>query len=180
MTRILLGISASAAVAKAADLASKLRQANHEVDVVMTPNAAKLISPQLLEALTNRPVFVNEFGPERNRAMDHIDLARSTELLLIAPASADFIGVLSAGLAPNLLATLCLAIPSGVPRVLIPAMNPHMFAQPAVQRNLATLSGDGWRVEQPDSGEVACGDEGPGRFLETSEVLERLGDLLRD
>lgn len=179
MTRILLGISASAAVAKAADLASKLRGAGHEVSAVLTPNAAELISPQLLEALTGQPTHVHEYGPDRRCAMDHIDLARRTELLLIAPATADLIGLLAAGLAPNLLTTLSLAIPAGVPRVLIPAMNPHMFAQPAVQRNLATLAGDGWRVEQPNVGEVACGDEGPGRFLETAEVLERLGDLLR-
>ena len=178
MTRILLGISASAAVAKAADLASKLRQAGHEVNVVLTPNAAELISAQLFEALTGRPVHVAEYGPERRCAMDHIDLARTTELLLIAPATADLIGLLAAGLAPNLLTTLTLAIPAGVPRVLIPAMNPHMYAQPVVQRNLETLAKDGWRVEEPATGEVACGDEGPGRFLETFEVLEHLGDLL--
>jgi len=179
MTRILLGISASAAVAKAADLASKLRQAGHEVNVVLTPHAAELISPQLFEALTGRPCHVTEYGEDRRFAMDHIELARSTELLLIAPATADLIGQLALGLAPNLLTTLTLAIPSGVPRVLIPAMNPHMYGQPAVQRNLQTLAGDGWRVEQPADGEVACGDEGPGRFLETAEVFERLGDLLR-
>jgi len=178
MTRILLGISASAAVAKAADLASKLRQAGHEVNVVLTPNAAELISAQLFEALTGRPFPVDEYGPERRCAMVHIDLARTTELLLIAPATADLIGLLAAGLAPNLLTTLTLAIPAGVPRVLIPAMNPHMYAQPVVQRNLETLAKDGWRVEEPATGEVACGDEGPGRFLETFEVLERLGDLL--
>jgi phosphopantothenoylcysteine synthetase/decarboxylase len=178
MTRILLGISASAAVAKAADLASKLRQAGHEVNVVLTPNAAELISAQLLEALTGRPVHVSEYGPNRRCAMDHIELARKTELLLIAPATADLIGQLAAGLAPNLLTTLSLAIPADVPRVLIPAMNPFMYAQPAVQRNLKTLASDGWRVEEPATGEVACGDEGPGRFLETHEVLRRLGDLL--
>jgi len=178
MTRILLGVGASAAVHKAADLASKLHGAGHAVFAVLTPRAAELISAQLFEALTGNPASVNEYGPGRQAAMDHIDLARRTELLLVAPATADLIGRLAHGLAGDLLTTMSLAVPVGVPRVLAPAMNPHMWAQPVVQRNLELLRQDGWRVLQPAEGALACGDQGPGRLVEPLELIAALGDLL--
>ncbi|MDF1798160.1 MAG: flavoprotein [Planctomycetota bacterium] len=178
MTRILLGCGASAALHKAADLASKLKGAGHEVHAVLTPNADRLVSAQLFEALTGHPALVHEFGEGRMTAMDHISLAQGSELLLVAPATADLVGRLAHGLATDLLTTMALAIPASVPRVIVPAMNPHMWAQPAVGRNLATLAGDGWRVLQPETGEMACGDVGPGRFPETADLLQRLADLL--
>lgn len=178
MTRILLGVGASAAVHKAADLASKLHGAGHEVFAVLTPRASELISAQLFEALTGHPAAVHEYGPGRQAAMDHIDLARKTELLLVAPATADLIGRLAHGLAGDLLTTLALAVPPAVPRVLAPAMNPHMWGQTVVQRNLEVLRGDGWRVISPAEGEMACGDEGPGRLVEPQDLIAALGDLL--
>lgn len=178
MTRILLGMGASAAVHKGADLASKLTSAGHEVFAALTPRAAELISAQLLEALTGHPASVQEFGSARNQAMDHIDLARRCELLLIAPATADLIGRLAHGLAGDLLTTLALAVPMEVPRVIAPAMNVNMWKQPVVQRNLETLRSDGWRVICPTEGEQACGDVGPGRLPETTELIAALGELL--
>lgn len=178
MTRIVLGCGASAALHKAADLASKLKGAGHDVTAVLTPRADELVSAQLFEALTGRRAYVHEYGPGRMAAMDHIELVRDTELLLVAPATADLLGRLAHGLATDLLSTMALAVPAAVPRVVVPAMNPHMWAQPAVQRNLGVLAGDGWRVLQPDEGEMACGDVGVGRFPEPAELLERLADLL--
>ena len=178
MTRILLGLSASAAIHKGADLASKLTGAGHEVTAVLTPRAAELIAPQLFEALTGRAAFVTEYGPARQSAIDHIELARATELLVISPATADFIGRLAHGLAGDLLTTLALALPADVPRFVCPAMNPHMWAKPPVQRNLELLRGDGWHVLTPDEGVMACGDEGPGRLPETPAIMAALGDHL--
>ncbi len=178
MTRILLGCGASAAIHKAADLASKLKAAGHEVTAVLTPRADQLVSAHLFEALTGHRAHVHEFGDGRMEAMDHINLAQACELLLVAPATADLLGRLANGLATDLLTTMALAIPAGVPRVLVPAMNPHMWAQPAVARNLATLAGDGWRVVQPETGEMACGDVGPGRFPEPADLISGLADLL--
>jgi len=178
MTRILLGCGASAALHKAADLASKLKAAGHEVTAVLTPNADRLVSAQLFEALTGRRAHVHEYGEGRMEAMDHIELARSCELLLVAPATADLLGRLAHGLATDLLSTMALAVPVGVPRVVVPAMNPNMWAQPAVARNLETLAGDGWRVVHPDEGEMACGDTGPGRFPEVPDLMARLADHL--
>jgi len=178
MTRVLLGMGASAAVHKGADLASKLTGAGHDVFAVLTPHAAELIAAQLLEALTGNPAGVHEFGAGRAAAMDHIDLAKRTELLLIAPATADLIARLAHGLAGDLLTTLALAVPVSVPRVIAPAMNPHMWQQPVVQRNLDILRSDGWRVLDPASGEMACRDTGPGRLPETADLIAALGDLL--
>jgi len=178
MKRVLLGVSASAAVHKGADLASKLTGLGHAVTAVLTPRAAELIAPQLFEALTGRAAFVTEYGPERQNAMDHIELARAAELVVIAPATADLIGRLAHGLAGDLLTTLALAIPSGVPRVVCPAMNPHMWDKPAVQRNLALLREDGWRVLTPADGQMACGDAGTGRLPEVADLLEALAGEL--
>jgi len=178
VTRILLGCGASAALHKGVDLASKLTQAGHEVRAVLTPSAAKLIAPQLFEAVTARPAQVDEFGAERQGAMDHIELSAWGELLLVAPATADLIARLALGLGGDLLGTVALAFPSERPRLVAPAMNPRMLQSPPIARHLETLAGDGWRVLAPGSGAMACGDVGPGRLPEPAEILaelERLG-----
>jgi phosphopantothenoylcysteine decarboxylase/phosphopantothenate--cysteine ligase len=177
MTRILLGAGASVAVYKACDLASKLAQAGHEVRAVLTPRAAELVSPQLFEAVTGQPAQVDEFGPQRRGAMDHIELASWGERLLVAPASADLIARLALGLGGDLLTTVALALPVGRPRVVCPAMNPHMLAAPPLVRHLETLRGDGWQVIEPDEGHMACGDAGRGRLPEPADLVARLEAL---
>jgi phosphopantothenoylcysteine synthetase/decarboxylase len=179
MSRVVLGVSASVAIYKACDLASQLTQAGDEVRVVMTPNAAKLVSPQLFEAVSGQPAAVDEFGGTREGAMDHITLARWAEALVVAPATANTLGRLACGLADDLLGSLALAVhPAKTKRMLAPAMNPVMFASPAVQRNLAQLVEDGWALCEPDSGRVACEDVGPGRLAEPQRIAEALAELL--
>ena len=181
MPEVLLGCGASAALHKACDLASKLTQAGHRVRTVLTPTAAKLIRPQLFEALTGEGAFVDEFaeGPGGRRgAMDHIELAGWARLALVAPASADLCSQLALGLAGDLLTTAFLALPAGVPRLLCPAMNSHMLDAPPIRRNLEVLMGDGWTVLTPGEGHLACGVQGQGRLVEVEEILaavERLG-----
>ena len=178
MTRILLGAGASAALYKACDLASQLSQRGNEVRVVLTPNAARLVAPQLFEAVTGQPAQVDEFGDQRRGAMDHIELSAWGELLVVAPATADLVARLALGLAGDLLGTVALALDSACPRLIAPAMNPRMLAAPATARHLETLQGDGWRVLAPGHGHMACGDAGPGRLSEPEEIvaeLERLG-----
>jgi phosphopantothenoylcysteine decarboxylase/phosphopantothenate--cysteine ligase len=177
MTHILLGAGASVAIYKACDLASKLAQAGHEVRAVLTPRAAELVAPQLFEAVTGQPAQVDEFGPRRRGAMDHIELATWGELLLMAPASADLIARLALGLAGDLLTTVALAWPVDRPRVICPAMNPNMLAAAPLQRHLGTLRQDGWQVVEPGEGHVACGDAGKGRLPEPGEILARLQEL---
>jgi phosphopantothenoylcysteine decarboxylase/phosphopantothenate--cysteine ligase len=172
MPRILLVCGASAALHKAADLASKLAQRPHQVRAVLTPRAAELVSPQLFEALTGEPAQVSEFGPQRRGAMDHIELAKWAELVLVAPASADLVSRLALGLADDLASTVCLALSARTPRLIAPAMNPAMLESPPIVRNLGLLREAGWRVLEPASGPMACRDEGRGRLPEPAELAE--------
>jgi phosphopantothenoylcysteine decarboxylase/phosphopantothenate--cysteine ligase len=179
MSRILLCAGASVAIYKACDLASKLTQAGDSVRTVLTPAAAKLVSPQLFAAVTGQSAQASEFGDERRGAMDHIELAEWAELLLVAPASADLVGRLANGLADDLVATVALAFAHGRPRLVCPAMNPKMLEHPAVARNLARLREDGWEVLEPEAGHMACGDEGKGRLPEPATIQVRVRELLR-
>ena len=179
MSRILLGSGASAALHKAVDLASKLTQDGHEVRCLLTPSAARLIAPQLFEAVTGQPAASDEFGPERRGAMDHVTLGAWAEAVVVAPATADLVGRIALGLAPDLLGSTLLAVPPGVPRLAAPAMNPHMLAALPVQRNLATLRADGWRVLEPATGRLACDVHGAGRLPEVGDLRAAIGELLR-
>jgi len=177
MTNVLLAAGASVAVYKACDLASKLTQAGHAVRTVLTPAAARLVSPQLFEAVSGEPALVDEFSEQRRGAMDHIELASWAELFLVAPATADLIARLALGLAGDLAGTVSLALAPGTPRLLCPAMNPNMLAAPVVQRHLELLRGDGWEVVEPAEGHLACGDAGRGRLPEPDEILARVRAL---
>ena len=110
--------------------------------------------------------------------MDHIELARWGECLVLAPATADVIGRLAHGLGGDLLTTTAMALPAERPRVLCPAMNPNMLAHPPVGRNIEALVEDGWTLIEPEEGVLACGDEGPGRLAEPEAIVARLASLL--
>ncbi len=171
MAHILLCCSASVSVYKACDLASKLAQNGHQVRTAMTENAARLVSPQLFHAVTGEAAQVSEWGDERRGAMDHIELSRSVDLVIVAPCSADLAGRLAHGMANDLVTTTLLAVPAGVPRLVCPAMNPHMLANPAVQRNLDVLRADGWSLVEAEEGHMACGDKGAGRLAEPATIV---------
>jgi len=162
--KILLGITGGIAAYKAAELVRLLTRAGAEVRVVMTPAAQEFVQPLTYQALSGHRVYTDLFDAEAESAMDHIELARWCDLLVVAPASADFLGKMNAGYADNLLLTLCLA--SKQPVAVAPAMNQQMFANPATRDNLHNLTGRGVLVWGPDEGEQACGDVGPGRMLE--------------
>jgi phosphopantothenoylcysteine decarboxylase/phosphopantothenate--cysteine ligase len=169
--KIVLAAGASAALHKACDLASQLSQGGHAVRSVLTPHAARLVSPQLFAALTGEPAASDEFGPERRAAMDHIDLAHWAELFLVAPAPADLVARLALGLADDLVTTTALALDARTPRLLAPAMNPNMWDAPPTRRHLATLRQDGWRILDPDAGHTACGVQGKGRMAEPEAIV---------
>ena len=177
MKHILLGVSASVALYKACDLASRLTQNGFQVRCVLTENAARLVAPQLFEAVTGQVAQTSEWGSERQGAMDHIDLARWADAMVVAPATADLIGRLSHGLADDLLGTVALAVEPAKPRLLCPAMNPVMLSAPAVVRNLERLIADGWQIEEPGEGHMACGEAGRGRLSEPAAIVERVEGL---
>jgi phosphopantothenoylcysteine synthetase/decarboxylase len=178
VTRLLLAASASVSVYKACDLASRLTQKGYAVRALLTARAAELVSPQLFEAVTGEPAYTSEFDATRRGAMDHVELARWGEALLVAPCSADLAARLALGLADDLVTTTALALPAGRPRLACPAMNPEMLASPAVRRNLDRLVEDGWRVLEPDSGHMACGVTGKGRLPDPERIVAWLSDEL--
>ena len=167
--RILLGITGGIAAYKAAELVRLLRKSNAEVQVVMTRAATEFITPLTLQALSGRTVRQDFFDPNDEASIGHIDLARWADLILIAPASADFMARLAHGLANDLLSTLCLA--TTAPIALAPAMNQQMWLNPATQANAKLLQERNIKLWGPDEGAQACGETGPGRMLEPSELL---------
>ncbi|MCG8429056.1 MAG: bifunctional phosphopantothenoylcysteine decarboxylase/phosphopantothenate--cysteine ligase CoaBC [Chromatiales bacterium] len=174
--RILVGVTGGIAAYKSAELVRLLGKQGAEVRVVMTAAAGEFITPMTLQALSGYPVRQSLFDQAHEAAMGHIELARWADLILIAPASADFMARLAQGMADDLLTTLCLA--RTVPLAIAPAMNQAMWANPATQANLATLQSRGIDCWGPDAGSQACGEVGPGRMLEpeaqTELVIARL------
>jgi len=174
MANVLLAVSGSVAIYKSCDLASKLTQAGHRVRAVMTQHAAQLLNPQLFEAVTGEHAHTSEWGRERKAAMDHIDLAKWGDVLIVAPCSADLAARLAHGMADDLVTTVALAFPTTKPRCVFAAMNPTMLANPAVKRNLERLTADGWLSMPPAIGATACGDVGQGRLPEPADILRWL------
>lgn len=168
--RILLGITGGIAAYKAAELVRRLRDRGAEVRVVMTRAAQEFITPLTLQALSGNPVHTTLLDPAAEAAMGHIELARWADLVVVAPASADFIARLAHGHADDLLSTLCLATPA--PIVLAPAMNQGMWRDASTQANVALLRARHIDLWGPADGEQACGDVGPGRMLEPDQIAQ--------
>lgn len=166
--RILLGVTGGIAAYKSADLTRRLREAGAAVRVVMTDAACEFITELTLQAVSGQPVHRNLLDTQAESAMGHIELARWADAILVAPASADFLARLSQGRGDDLLTTLCLA--SAAPLAVAPAMNQQMWRNPATQANVATLRQRGVQVFGPAEGSQACGDVGPGRMLEPTEL----------
>jgi len=166
--RILLGVTGGIAAYKSADLVRRLREAGAAVRVVMTDAACEFITELTLQAVSNNPVQRNLLDTRAESAMGHIELARWADAILVAPASADFLARLAQGRGDDLLATLCLA--SAAPLAVAPSMNQQMWRNPATQANTASLRQRGVQIFGPGEGSQACGDVGPGRMLEPTEL----------
>jgi phosphopantothenoylcysteine decarboxylase/phosphopantothenate--cysteine ligase len=173
---ILLGVTGGIAAYKSPDLVRRLRERGAEVQVVMTEAARQFVTPTTFQAVSGRPVRTDLWDAAAEAAMGHIELARWAHFVLIAPASADFLARIAAGLADDLLATLCLA--TEAPIAAAPAMNHIMWANAATRANVATLAARGVRLLGPAEGDQACGEIGEGRMLEPLELADRLQALL--
>ena len=172
--RIVLGITGGIAAYKAAELTRLLVKAGATVDVVMTEAATHFVTPVTFQALSGRPVVTDQWDARFAANMAHIDLTRGADLVLVAPASADFMARTANGLAGDLLGTLVLARPAHCPLLVAPAMNREMWDKPATQRNVTTLHADGVTLLGPAAGEQACGETGDGRMLEAVELYEEV------
>ena len=173
--RVLLGVTGSIAAYKAAELIRRLRDVGAEVRVVVTDGAKAFVTPLTFQALSGSPVHENLLDKEAEAAMGHIELARWADVILIAPASANSLAGLAQGRADELLNAVCLA--SDVPLAIAPAMNKHMWADPATQENVRLLAQRGVLFIGPDSGEQACGDVGEGRMADSDVIISRLTEL---
>ena len=173
---IVLGVTGSIACYKAVDLASKLSQAGARVDVVMTESATKFVSPITFRSITHRPVVTDMFDPKSELGIHHVALAERADLVVVAPATADFIAKAANGLADDALGTTILA--TTAPVLMAPAMDGHMYENVATQENIERLRGRGVSFAGPASGHLASGLSGKGRLLETPELLGHIALVL--
>lgn len=173
--RVVLGITGGIAAYKCADLVRRLRDAGADVRVIMTRAASEFITPLTLQAVSGHAVHRDLLDPQAESGMGHIELARWADVILIAPASADFLARLVQGRADDLLSAVCLA--SANLLAVAPAMNAQMWDKPATQDNLNTLRTRGVHVLGPAHGTQACGETGLGRMLEPLELVQGLADL---
>jgi phosphopantothenoylcysteine decarboxylase / phosphopantothenate---cysteine ligase len=174
---IALGVTGGIGAYKAVEVARGLQKLGHEVVAVMTSSATRFVGPITFEAITRRRVITDQFEPGANAEIEHIALASTIDLLLIAPATANVIGKLANGIADDFLATLYVA--TRAPVLMAPAMNTQMFEHEAVRRNLDTLASRGVKFVEPGSGYLACGWIGKGRLAETDDIVAAAEAMLR-
>ena len=176
MARILLIVGGGIAAFKAAELVRMARKAGHSVTPVLTDGGAHFVTPMSLAALAESPVYTSLWDLKDETEMGHIQLSRAADLILVCPATADLLAKMAAGIASDLATTLLLA--TDKPVVAAPAMNVRMWLHPATQANVATLKARGVTVLEPDEGDMACGEYGPGRLPEPADILARIGQML--
>lgn len=169
MKNIVLGVTGSIAAYKAAEIASLLVKKGYRVQVVMTPAATEFITPLTMQAVSQQPVHVEMFNTPRRWDIEHISLAQSADLVLVAPATADIIGLVAGGTAGNLLTTTIMA--TKAPVVFAPAMNTGMFENPIFQHWMGFLKGMGYIFIEPEEGHLACGASGKGRLPAPEKVV---------
>jgi phosphopantothenoylcysteine decarboxylase/phosphopantothenate--cysteine ligase len=174
--KVVLGVSGGIAAYKGAELARNLMELGLCVQVVMTRNAEKFVTPLTFEALTGLPVIRAGLPEPGDDPMPHISVPRSASLMVIAPATAGIIGKMANGIADDALSTMLLA--ADIPVIMAPAMNPAMYANPAVQENIAKLKTRGARFVGPAEGEMACGDTGRGRLAPLEELVSAVKEAL--
>ncbi|QDE33116.1 bifunctional phosphopantothenoylcysteine decarboxylase/phosphopantothenate--cysteine ligase CoaBC [Shewanella polaris] len=170
--KVLLGIAGGIAAYKSADLIRRLKERGADVRVIMTQSAMEFITPLTIQALSGHPVASDLLDPAAEAAMGHIELARWADVVLLAPATANLMARINAGMADDLLTTTCLA--TSAPVIVCPAMNQQMYQNIATQENMANLARKGLTIWQPASGSQACGEVGPGRMQEPVAIAEQL------
>jgi len=177
MARVLLIVGGGIAAYKSLELVRLLKKAGHHVTPVLTKGGEHFVTPMSLGTLAESPVHTSLWELKDEVEIGHIQLSRASDLVLVCPATADLLAKMAAGLADDLATTLLLA--TDKPVVAVPAMNVRMWLHPATRRNVEQLRADGVQVLEPDEGEMACGEFGPGRLPEPQDILDRLQDLLK-
>ena len=177
-SRIVLGITASVAAYKGADLANTLKKAGHDVHVIMTKSATKFITPLTLQSLTKNKVYVDMFEEIVYEDIRHISLAQRADIFVIAPATANIIGKIANGIADDMLSTVVMA--TDAPVLICPAMNTNMYENPIVQYNMDKLESFGYYFVEPKESILACGDLGRGALADIDDIIKAINTLLDD
>ena len=172
MRKILLGVTGSIAAYKACELIRLFVKGGDEVTVVMTESATKFVAPLTFQTLSRNPVYIDQFAPPVSWKPEHISLAETADLVVVAPATANIIAKMRYGLADDLLSSVLLA--TKAPIVVAPAMNTGMWESPVTQENIAALVKRGVKVIEPGDGELACGVKGKGRMMEVEKIYAAL------
>ncbi len=167
---VVIGVTGSIAAYKMADVASTLVKMNADVHVLMTENACNFINPITFETLTSNKCIVDTFDRNFEFDVKHISLARKADIFIVAPASANIIGKIANGIADDMLSTTIMA--ADCKRIIAPAMNTHMYRNPIVQKNIATLKSLGYEFVSPSSGRLACGDIGEGKLADVNTIVD--------
>lgn len=172
---VIIGVTGSIAAYKTVDLVSRLKKLNCDVHVIMTENAANIINPITFETLTGHKCLTDTFDRNFNYNIEHVSLAKKADLVMIAPATANIIGKISAGICDDMLTTTVMACTCK--KIIAPAMNTRMYNNPILKDNLKKLKDYGMEIAEPESGMLACGEEGQGKLLDTDTLLSY---ILRD
>ncbi len=181
MSRVLIGITGGIAAYKTLDLIRCLVKEEHEVRTILTPHATQFVTPLTVETLSLHHTAVEMFSGRSSDAIEHIELGLWSDIAVVAPATANFLGKLANGIADDLLSTTMLALAPATPLVLAPAMNTRMWQHPAVVRNLATLRADygpRLRIAPPQEKLLACGEWGVGAMAEVTEIATLITEIL--
>ncbi|ADU26967.1 flavoprotein [Ethanoligenens harbinense] len=178
MKTILLGITGSIAAYKAAEIANRLTKDGYAVETIMTKGGCAFITPLTLQSLTKNRVYTDVFEEKYPHEIQHISLAQKTNLVLVAPASADIIGKAAGGIADDMLSTVLCAV-SGVPVFFAPAMNTKMYENPIVQKNIQRLRRVGYQIIEPKESRLACGDTGKGAMADVDEIVQVVENVLQ-
>ena len=171
---ILLAVSGSISAYKSADLANELTKSGYDVHVLMTKAATDFITPLTLQVLSKNAVHLDVMKEDDPKSVNHIELAKKTDLFVLAPASANTLAKLAHGMADNIVTATALALPAETPKLIAPAMNTKMYDNPLTQRNISILKEVGYQEIEPRSSLLACGDVGRGALAEQDVILERI------
>jgi len=177
-TELLLGVTGGIACYKAADLASKLVQAGADVTVAMTEAAQRFVTPLTFQSLTGREVYLSLWRASEAYDVGHVSLADRINLMVVAPATANMLAKMAAGIADDLVSATALAVTGACEILVAPAMNVRMWQAPATQVNIKTLTERGVHIVGPEEGRLACGAVGPGRMAEPTDIVQAVVGLL--
>lgn len=175
---ITLAVTGSISAYKSADLTSQLGKLGYHVTILMTQAATQFITPLTLQVLSKNTVHLDTMAEPDPSKVNHIEIAKTTDLFLVVPASANTIGHLAHGFADNIVTSVALALPRGTPKLLAPAMNTQMYLNPITQQNIKTLESFDYQIIQPRETRLACGDYGIGALADLTIIIDKVKEIL--